>query len=205
VYFRNNLFFFLESSCAWCKRAASDLKRCGNCRVTLYCSAECQKKDWKEGKHKKTCPGKDQNCTKYNCNSAWSIINPKIVLDNSDVNFIRCAYFNSMKLTTIVLIRYKMYVALNGIASIETKLTRFYFFLTGSLTVITESRANLTDCMILPKKQMILNLNLWHLDVSYECKDSKALQIDQIYRDFIFIKLSLKKQIHISHLKINLR
>src|SRR5437868_13083427 len=30
---------------------------CGRCRVARYCSAECQKNDWTEGKHKEACAG----------------------------------------------------------------------------------------------------------------------------------------------------
>ncbi|KAL6301392.1 hypothetical protein BKA93DRAFT_738905, partial [Sparassis latifolia] len=32
-----------------------ELKRCGACKKTYYCSPECQKEDWKQ--HKKDCKG----------------------------------------------------------------------------------------------------------------------------------------------------
>jgi hypothetical protein len=46
--------------CAVCHRKPGDpgvpatLKLCGGCRITRYCSAECQRKDWKMG-HKAVC------------------------------------------------------------------------------------------------------------------------------------------------------
>jgi hypothetical protein len=46
--------------CAVCHRKPGDpgvpatLKLCGGCKVTRYCSAECQRKDWKMG-HKGIC------------------------------------------------------------------------------------------------------------------------------------------------------
>lgn len=47
----------LSSTCAVCNKAASDLpsplKRCARCRITAYCSRDCQKADWKA--HKKIC------------------------------------------------------------------------------------------------------------------------------------------------------
>nr|GAT52619.1 predicted protein [Mycena chlorophos] len=33
----------------------SQLKRCSGCNVRIYCSAKCQKTDWKTGKHRKIC------------------------------------------------------------------------------------------------------------------------------------------------------
>ncbi len=43
------------ASCAACKKTRPDvnLKHCAKCSVTLYCSRECQKNDWKV--HKKIC------------------------------------------------------------------------------------------------------------------------------------------------------
>jgi hypothetical protein len=46
--------------CAVCHRKPGDpgvpatLKLCGGCKVTRYCSTECQRKDWKMG-HKEFC------------------------------------------------------------------------------------------------------------------------------------------------------
>lgn len=35
--------------CAWCNEPSGD--RCGGCKLTSYCSKECQKNDWKTHKH----------------------------------------------------------------------------------------------------------------------------------------------------------
>eukprot|EP00820_Chromera_velia_P002970 Cvel_3235.t1-p1 / transcript=Cvel_3235.t1 / gene=Cvel_3235 / organism=Chromera_velia_CCMP2878 / gene_product=hypothetical protein / transcript_product=hypothetical protein / location=Cvel_scaffold126:130246-130896(-) / protein_length=217 / sequence_SO=supercontig / SO=protein_coding / is_pseudo=false len=45
-----------RDACAWCgvKRYLNDLQRCKLCMQALYCSPECQRKDWKEG-HRHTC------------------------------------------------------------------------------------------------------------------------------------------------------
>ncbi|KAI0667221.1 hypothetical protein C8Q78DRAFT_1071983 [Trametes maxima] len=47
----------LAGSCACCQRDVTagkdDLKRCSRCKLTRYCGAECQKKDW--ARHKVTC------------------------------------------------------------------------------------------------------------------------------------------------------
>jgi hypothetical protein len=40
--------------CSNCKKIGLKLKCCGRCKLVHYCSAECQKIDWKAG-HKKTC------------------------------------------------------------------------------------------------------------------------------------------------------
>ena len=40
-------------SCATCHNTAN-LRRCNGCKKVLYCSVECQQKDWKSG-HKKKC------------------------------------------------------------------------------------------------------------------------------------------------------
>jgi splicing suppressor protein 51 len=49
-------------SCTHCKKRepsgplpAQKLKRCSRCRTSLYCSRACQRADWKNGGHKKTC------------------------------------------------------------------------------------------------------------------------------------------------------
>jgi hypothetical protein len=39
--------------CDTCNKAGYSFKRCGRCKKTIYCSRECQKKDWKT--HKKNC------------------------------------------------------------------------------------------------------------------------------------------------------
>ena len=39
--------------CIVCEATPEKLKRCGGCGTTCYCSAECQKADWKE--HKLVC------------------------------------------------------------------------------------------------------------------------------------------------------
>ena len=43
----------IEQVCMVCGDRQGKLKRCSACGVTCYCSAECQKKDWKE--HKLVC------------------------------------------------------------------------------------------------------------------------------------------------------
>lgn len=52
----------IQDRCDACDRTASQagcangkLKRCGRCKVTMYCSAACSSKGWKEGKHKAVC------------------------------------------------------------------------------------------------------------------------------------------------------
>jgi hypothetical protein len=46
----------MEQVCRVCGQRQGKLKRCSLCHVTCYCSAECQKKDWKE--HKVVCRSK---------------------------------------------------------------------------------------------------------------------------------------------------
>jgi hypothetical protein len=46
----------MEQVCSVCGKRQGKLKRCSLCHVTCYCSAECQKKDWKE--HKLVCGSK---------------------------------------------------------------------------------------------------------------------------------------------------
>eukprot|EP01114_Cavostelium_apophysatum_P023182 TRINITY_DN8656_c0_g1_i1.p1 TRINITY_DN8656_c0_g1~~TRINITY_DN8656_c0_g1_i1.p1 ORF type:complete len:274 (-),score=19.54 TRINITY_DN8656_c0_g1_i1:126-947(-) len=41
------------SSCKYCSKLGEDLKKCGKCRKAVYCSRECQVKDWSV--HKRTC------------------------------------------------------------------------------------------------------------------------------------------------------
>lgn len=43
----------VEQVCMVCGDRQGKLKRCSACGVTCYCSAECQKRDWKE--HKLVC------------------------------------------------------------------------------------------------------------------------------------------------------
>ncbi|KAF7306215.1 hypothetical protein MIND_00412000 [Mycena indigotica] len=33
----------------------AQLRRCANCRVSLYCSSDCQRFDWRQGMHRATC------------------------------------------------------------------------------------------------------------------------------------------------------
>ncbi|XP_062503148.1 uncharacterized protein LOC134180085 [Corticium candelabrum] len=42
-----------SNCCSLCLSSTPNLKRCSRCHITLYCSTECQKKDWKD--HKKHC------------------------------------------------------------------------------------------------------------------------------------------------------
>ncbi|KAL4437333.1 hypothetical protein ABPG75_004472 [Micractinium tetrahymenae] len=43
------------ASCKSADEVPGGLKVCANCRITRYCSAECQLKDWRSG-HKQRCP-----------------------------------------------------------------------------------------------------------------------------------------------------
>lgn len=36
-------------------KCSGGLKRCARCRVTYYCSKECQREHWKKGNHKAVC------------------------------------------------------------------------------------------------------------------------------------------------------
>eukprot|EP01084_Bolivina_argentea_P271984 462969_1 len=46
-----------EMKCFRCriKRINADLKKCKSCRVTRYCSKQCQKNDWNEHNHRQQC------------------------------------------------------------------------------------------------------------------------------------------------------
>lgn len=43
----------LISTCSMCQGAVPKMKQCSACRSVLYCSPECQKRDWSD--HKKKC------------------------------------------------------------------------------------------------------------------------------------------------------
>jgi hypothetical protein len=43
-----------KTTCTKCKKVGV-MKRCSKCNCTYYCSPECQKLDWKFGKHKELC------------------------------------------------------------------------------------------------------------------------------------------------------
>lgn len=45
-----------KGSCFRCDKRKDSLLRCGGCKLAEYCSKECQKEDWKGGKHKIMCP-----------------------------------------------------------------------------------------------------------------------------------------------------
>jgi hypothetical protein len=50
--------FFVKSdlkSCDVCKATSLLTKKCGGCLLRVYCGKECQRKDWKDGGHKKEC------------------------------------------------------------------------------------------------------------------------------------------------------
>lgn len=44
-----------KDSCDACGREVDKLLRCARCRVGRYCSADCQKATWVDGKHKSVC------------------------------------------------------------------------------------------------------------------------------------------------------
>ena len=41
--------------CACCGQPSLKLRKCSACKVTQYCSRECQAKHWKAGGHKREC------------------------------------------------------------------------------------------------------------------------------------------------------
>lgn len=45
-----------ESCCDWCQKPTN--QACAGCRSFFFCKKSCQRKAWKEGGHKQTCPGK---------------------------------------------------------------------------------------------------------------------------------------------------
>lgn len=47
------------SSCNYCLISADKLKMCAKCKMAWYCSAECQKKHWKQ--HKPNCTPREEN------------------------------------------------------------------------------------------------------------------------------------------------
>jgi len=47
---------FATNACSSCGKRDPKLLRCGLCKTTLYCNAECQKAHWPV--HKKSCAGK---------------------------------------------------------------------------------------------------------------------------------------------------
>ncbi|KAK9235423.1 zinc finger, MYND-type [Lipomyces kononenkoae] len=55
-----------EEACLNCRKSAislnQPLKRCGNCRVAMYCSQDCQKANWKS--HKRQCASSTQKQAK---------------------------------------------------------------------------------------------------------------------------------------------
>jgi tetratricopeptide (TPR) repeat protein len=51
-------------ACAWCGTHAIDSatkRRCGYCHIRIFCSKECQWKDWKTGGHRLQCPEYDHS------------------------------------------------------------------------------------------------------------------------------------------------
>jgi hypothetical protein len=54
-------------ACRVCKRKGIALKKCGKCKMKLYCSRECQIKDWE--KHKLICVERKEEPTSPNTES----------------------------------------------------------------------------------------------------------------------------------------
>lgn len=55
-FIRERLMKSLEdytNRCYNCNKVTKDIKACSGCKVTYYCSRECQKKDW--SMHKREC------------------------------------------------------------------------------------------------------------------------------------------------------
>ena len=54
----NAAFDGLSRRCAWCgepPHVGAKFSSCNRCKLTRYCSPECQRKGWEEGMHKSTC------------------------------------------------------------------------------------------------------------------------------------------------------
>ncbi|KAI0130383.1 hypothetical protein BJ170DRAFT_620007 [Xylariales sp. AK1849] len=47
--------------CSKCQKTDIELKKCGKCRLTSYCSRDCQAADWKV--HKRACGRSEQNAS----------------------------------------------------------------------------------------------------------------------------------------------
>jgi hypothetical protein len=47
-----------EKICSYCCKPTSKLSRCARCKVSLYCCADHQKRDWEELSHKVECGAK---------------------------------------------------------------------------------------------------------------------------------------------------
>mmetsp|Transcript_4012 Transcript_4012/g.11433 ORF Transcript_4012/g.11433 Transcript_4012/m.11433 type:complete len:417 (-) Transcript_4012:51-1301(-) len=50
------------ASCDFCGTPEAGKHHCSRCKCAFYCSAECQKKDWKVGGHKAACPHFEETC-----------------------------------------------------------------------------------------------------------------------------------------------
>lgn len=50
-------------ACDWCGAEAKGTKSCSQCQCVFYCSAKCQKADWKTGGHKKACATMKEEAT----------------------------------------------------------------------------------------------------------------------------------------------
>lgn len=53
----------LACACGGCGsvKPYSELKMCGRCEKEMYCSSECQRRDWKQGGHSKKCVARNAN------------------------------------------------------------------------------------------------------------------------------------------------
>ena len=45
----------LSSMCSVCGKKGEGYKLCARCTCVYYCSVDCQRKDWKENRHKEEC------------------------------------------------------------------------------------------------------------------------------------------------------
>ena len=43
-------------SCGGKAKEGQSLSKCAKCKIASYCSRECQIKDWKQGRHRISCP-----------------------------------------------------------------------------------------------------------------------------------------------------
>jgi hypothetical protein len=67
----------------------ADLSKCAKCQVAVYCSRECQVKDWKEGRHKFACPSYTRSLTCMDTDETKEQIRNEIF---ARIRFYACPY-----------------------------------------------------------------------------------------------------------------
>ena len=56
------------NKCELCRKDLEVIKKCGKCKNTVYCSVECQRKDWKN--HKQNCESANDRAKPKSAGSA---------------------------------------------------------------------------------------------------------------------------------------